>query len=177
MSTDPTYPAYTGTFYTYPLSLSPAVTVPSPSRYAKKIENMKKLYKNDMKYSKNNDNFVHKLSIFHHFCDKSNIPYEIRSKTFSSMFKSFAFDYYLTNVNMLKHVSLNQLCIFICTHFEKSINVKNNRIKWNQITLKSIMSKQKNEGKSMIDCLNILVNELRHLQHDLNFELQNETFM
>ena len=39
------------------------------------------------------------------------------------------------------------------------------------------MSKQKNEDKSMIDCLNILVNELRHLQHGLNFELQNETFM
>ena len=39
------------------------------------------------------------------------------------------------------------------------------------------MNKQKNESKSMIDCLNILVNELRHLQHGLNFELQNETFM
>ena len=39
------------------------------------------------------------------------------------------------------------------------------------------MNRQKNEGKSMIDCLNILVNELRHLQHDLSPELQNETFM
>ena len=39
------------------------------------------------------------------------------------------------------------------------------------------MFKQKNENKSMIDCLNILVNELRHLQHDFNSELQNETFM
>ena len=78
---------------------------------------------------------------------------------------------------MLKHVSLDQLCIFICIHFEKPINVKNNFIKWNQITLKSIMTKQKNEDKSMIDCLNILVNELRHLQHDLSLELQNETFM
>ena len=29
----------------------------------------------------------------------------------------------------------------------------------------------------MIDCLNILINELRHLQHDLNPELQNELFM
>ena len=39
------------------------------------------------------------------------------------------------------------------------------------------MAKQKNNGKSMIDCLNILVNELRHLQHDFNLELQNELFM
>ena len=82
-----------------------------------------------MKYSKNNDNFVHKLSIFHHFCDKSDISYEARSKIFSSMFKGFAFDYYLANVNMLKHVSLDQLCTFICTHFEKPTNVKNNLIK------------------------------------------------
>ena len=29
----------------------------------------------------------------------------------------------------------------------------------------------------MIDCLNILINELRHLQHGLSSELQNETFM
>ena len=130
-----------------------------------------------MKYSKNNDNFVHKLNIFHHFCDKSDISYEARFKAFSSMFRGFSFVYYLANVNMLKHVSLNQLCIFICIHFEKSINVKNNFIKWNQITLKSIMIKQKNESKSMIDCLNILVNKLRHLQYGLNFELQNETFM
>ena len=39
------------------------------------------------------------------------------------------------------------------------------------------MTKQKNNDKSMIDCLNILVNELRHLQHDLNPKLQNELFM
>ena len=129
-----TYPAYTKAFYTYSRSFpSPSafstVIVPSPSGYAKKIENMKKLYKNDMKYSENNDNFVHKLNIFHHFCDKSDISYETRFKTFSSMFKDFVFDYYLANVNMLKHASLDQLCTFICTHFEKSINVKNNLIK------------------------------------------------
>ena len=29
----------------------------------------------------------------------------------------------------------------------------------------------------MIDCLNILIHELRHLQHDFNPELQNELFM
>ena len=39
------------------------------------------------------------------------------------------------------------------------------------------MNKQENEGKSMIDCFNILVNELRHLQHGFSFELQNEIFM
>ena len=39
------------------------------------------------------------------------------------------------------------------------------------------MAKQKNDDKSMIDCLNILINELRHLQHGLNLELQNELFM
>ena len=39
------------------------------------------------------------------------------------------------------------------------------------------MTKQKNDDKSMIDCLNILINELRHLQHNLNSKLQNELFM
>ena len=39
------------------------------------------------------------------------------------------------------------------------------------------MARQENDGKSMIDYLNILINELRHLQHGLSSELQNELFM
>ena len=174
----PTYSAYTGTFYTYSRPPPPpfsTVIVFSPSSYAKEIKNMKKLYKKNMKYSENNDNFVHKLSIFHHFCDKAKIPYEARSKTFSSMFKSFAFDYYLANVNVLKHASLDQACTFIRTHFEKPDHGRNNLIKWNHTTLKTVMAKH--EGKSTLDCLKILINNLRHLQHGLDFQFQIELFM
>ena len=126
----PTYPAYTKAFYAYSsLFAFFTVTVFSSLGYAKEIENMKKLYKNNMKYSKNNDNFVHKLSIFHHFCSKANISYETRSKAFSSMLRGFAFDYYLANVNILENATLDQTCTFIKTHFEKPDQERNNLIK------------------------------------------------
>ena len=161
----------------------PAPGVPSlvsafaPSSYAKEIDNMEKLYRDGMKYSWINDNFAYKLSICHHFCSKADILYEARSKTFSSMLRGFAFEYYLANVNMLQHATFDQMCNFICSHFEKPNNARNNLIKRYQTTLKLVMTRQKNEEKSMIDRLNILVNDLRHLQHGLSPELQNELFM
>ena len=102
------------------------IPVPPPSGYAKEIENLKKLYKNDMKYEGNDDHFVHKLSIFHHLCFKADVSHEVKSKAFSSMFKNHALNYYLANINMLKNASLNQTCTFISIHFENPDYKKNN---------------------------------------------------
>ena len=79
------------------------IPIPSLSNYAKEIENLKKLYKNDMKYEKDDDYFVHKLSIFHHLCSKTDVSHEVKSKTFSSMLKNHVLNYYLVNINMLEN--------------------------------------------------------------------------
>ena len=102
------------------------IPVPSPSDYAKEIGNLEKLYKNDMKYEKNDDHFVHKLSIFHHLCFKADVLHEIKSKAFSSMFRNHVLNYYLTNINMLENASLDQTCTFIFIHFENPDYRKNN---------------------------------------------------
>ena len=39
------------------------------------------------------------------------------------------------------------------------------------------MRKSENEGKSTLDCLDIFINNLRHLQHGLDSQLQTELFM
>ena len=121
--------AYTAAISLAYISGSTIIPVSLPSSYAKEIGNLEKLYKNDMKYEKNDDRLVHKLSIFHHLCFKADVFHEVKSKTFSSMFKNHVLNYYLTNINMLKNVSLNQTCTFISTHFENPDYRKNNLTK------------------------------------------------
>ena len=130
-----------------------------------------------MKYERKNDNFEHKFILFHHFCNKTDLFHEMKSKTLFFMLKSFALDYYLVNVNMLKNVTLNQTCIFINIHFENLDFRQNNLQKWNQITLKSMMIKLENQNKFTLNCLKIFINDLRHMQHGFAFNLQNENFM
>ena len=40
-----------------------------------------------------------------------------------------------------------------------------------------MMTKFENQGKSTLNCLEILINDLRHMQHGLALNLQNEDFM
>ena len=107
-------------------AFSAAIPAFAPSGYAKKIANLTKLYTEKMKYEKKNDNFEHKFTLFHHFCSKTDLFHEVRSKALFFMLKGFALDYYLVNVNMLENVTLNQTCTFISTHFENLDNKKNN---------------------------------------------------
>ena len=48
-------------------------------------------------------------------------------------------------------------------------------IKWNAITLKTVIIKS--EGKSIEDCLQLLLNNLRYLQHGFNANLYNNNFL
>ena len=48
-------------------------------------------------------------------------------------------------------------------------------IKWNAITLKTVIIK--NKSKSTGDCLQLLLNNLRHLQYGLNTNLYNDNFL
>ena len=106
--------------------MPPLVPVFAPSGYAKEIASMTKLYIEKMKYEGKNDNFEHKLILFHHFCSKTDLSHEMKSKALSFMLKSFALDYYLANVNMLENATLDQTCIFINIHFENPDSKKNN---------------------------------------------------
>jgi uncharacterized UPF0160 family protein len=47
--------------------------------------------------------------------------------------------------------------------------------KWNNLILKSMMTS--NEDKSIEECLQLLIKNLRHLQHDLNSKLRSEKFI
>jgi hypothetical protein len=49
--------------------------------------------------------------------------------------------------------------------------------KWNNLILKTIMIKSKNENKFIEKCFQLLIKNLRHLQHDLNSKLRSEKFI
>jgi hypothetical protein len=52
-------------------------------------------------------------------------------------------------------------------HFEDAKYKRSILNKWNDFTLKSVINKTENEEKFMNKCLQLLIKELRHLQHDL----------
>jgi hypothetical protein len=62
-------------------------------------------------------------------------------------------------------------------YFEDAEYRRSILFKWNNLILKSIMIKSGNESKFIEECLQLLIKDLRHLQHDLDSELRSEKFI
>ena len=72
--------------------------------------------------------------------------------------------------------SYDQICNMIVIYFEK---IEYRRIiwnKWNVIIFVSIMKKIENENKFLNDCFQLFIQNLRHLQHELIMNFQNDNF-
>ena len=97
-------------------------------------------------------------------------------KTFPTMLKGFALDYYYSDIST-SAVALNfdQVCNSIRNYFEGAEYKRSVLSKWNELTLKSVISKS--AGKPMEECLEKLIDELRHLQHGLDPELRTDRFI
>ena len=77
--------------------------------------------------------------------------------------------------NKATYTTFNSICNAICNHFKGPEYKRGILIKWNAITLKTVI--MKNENKSTGDCLQLLLNDLHHLQHGLNANLHNNNFL
>ncbi len=97
-------------------------------------------------------------------------------KALSPMLKGLALDYYYSNINT-SAVAMNfdLVCNSIRNYFEGAEYKRNVLLKWNKRTLKSVISKS--GGKLMEECLEKLIDELRHLQHGLDLELCIDHFI
>ena len=93
------------------------------------------------------------------------------------MFKGMALNYYYFHIVNVSHIfSYDQICNMIVIYFEE---VEYRRIilnKWNVITFASIMKKVENEKKSLNDCFQLFIQNLKHLQHELAMNFQNDDF-
>jgi hypothetical protein len=136
------------------------------------ISQIAKFYpSDDNKYGGTNDNFDRKLTIFHDICDRTQLPPEARARAFPTMLKGLALDrYYSTCTN--RGYSLDEICRILRCHFEGPEYKRNVISKWDSTTFQSIIDK--NEGKSTEDCLQLLIEQLTHLQHGLDPEYRTE---
>ena len=89
------------------------------------------------------------------------------------MLRSITFDFYYKN--KATYITFNGICNAIYNHFKGLKYKRRVLIKWNAMTLKTIIIKS--EGKSTKDCLQLLFNNLHHLQHGLNANLHNNDFL
>jgi glutamate synthase domain-containing protein 2 len=67
------------------------------------------------------------------------------------------------------------VCIAMRSYFEDAEHKRNVLTKWNALSLQHVMNK--NEKKTIEECLQIMLKELRHLQHELDSKFQTNQFL
>ena len=77
--------------------------------------------------------------------------------------------------NKATYTTFDSICNVIHNYFKGPEYKRRILIKWNAITLKTVMTKSKD--KPTEDCLQLLLNDLRHLQHGLDTNLCNDDFL
>ena len=89
------------------------------------------------------------------------------------MLRSITLNFYYKN--KATYTTFNSICNAVYSHFKGLEYKRGVLIKWNAITLKTVIIK--NKSKSTGDCLQLLLNNLCHLQHGLNANLYNNNFL
>jgi len=94
------------------------------------------------------------------------------------MLRGLVLNYYYTN---LKNVTLtllfNQICDAIRNYFKGPKYRRSILGRWNATTLKSTVGKSENARKLTLDYLQLLIKELRYLQHGLDPDLRIDKFL
>jgi hypothetical protein len=109
-------------------------------------------------------------------CDRVDVSSKVKLKALLIMFKRLALNYYYSNViNSKASLTLDDVYVSIMSYFEDAEYKRSIPNKWNNITLKTVMLF--NEDRSMNECLQLLIKELRHLQHDLESTFRIDDFI
>jgi hypothetical protein len=156
-------------------------TIPTPRDPARDITNLAKLYTGiKQKYGGQDDNFDYHLTIFENNCSQVGIQDEsMKAKAYSIMLKGQALDHFFTNLRNSDSgtTTFPDLCHATRNYFETTEYRRSQLNKWNATTLRTVITDSKNVGKSMKDCLQLLVAELRHIQPSLDSALRTDLFL
>jgi len=140
-------------------TIVPSTKTTAVVNYGRDLATLTKMYTKESKYSREDDNFNRKLMIFNDFCNRIGIPQEAKIKGFPTILYGITLDFYYKN--KATYITFNNICNAIHNHF-KGLEYKHRiLIKWNAITLKTVIIK--NESKSTGDCLQLLLNNLHYL--------------
>ncbi len=121
-----------------------------------------------MKYSGENDNFDFKLIMFHDLYNRADILNNVKMKAFPTILRSLALNHYYANI-INKYLNFNGIYNAITNYFEGPEYKRSVLSKWNSTSLRSVINN--NVGKSTEECLQILILDLRYLQHGLSHNL------
>jgi hypothetical protein len=108
-------------------------------------------------------------------CNRADVPQSAKLKAFSTMLKDLTLDYYYSNMSTDILIIFDEVCFSMRNYFEDVEYRRSILIKWNNLILKPMMTS--NENKSIEECLQLLIKQLRHLQHGLNSKLRSEKFI
>jgi hypothetical protein len=107
-------------------------------------------------------------------CKKAGLSKEGLPSAISMMLKGAALDFYCTNQS--KIATINNICAAIQANFEGKQHKINLLQEWNSIRLQAIVDDEKNKGKKLSECFNMMVERMRLLQHGLDKGLQGDRF-
>ena len=128
---------------------APPTNVTATVNYGRDLATLAKMYTEESKYSGKDNNFNYKLTIFNDLCNRVGIPQKVKIKGFLIMLRGIALNFYYKN--KATYTTFNSIYNAICSHFEGLEYKYGVLIKWNAITLKTVI--MKNESKSIGDCL------------------------
>ena len=128
---------------------APSIKVTATINYGRDLATLAKIYIEESKYSREDDNFNRKLTIFNDLYNRVEIPQAAKIKGFLIILYSITLDFYYKN--KATYTTFNNICNAIHNYFKGPEYKRGVLIKWNAITLKTLIIK--NKGKSIEDCL------------------------
>jgi hypothetical protein len=77
------------------------LTPANPRDFSKELTNLAKIFTDESKYTRQDNNFDFKLVIFHDLCSRASVPEETKVKAYPTMLSHLALDHYYTNLETL----------------------------------------------------------------------------
>ena len=96
--------------------IAPPIKVTAAVNYGKDLTTLVKIYMEESKYSKENNNFNYKLTIFNNLYNKISIPEKAKIKGFLIILYSITFNFYYKN--KATYTTFNNIYNAIYNHFK-----------------------------------------------------------
>lgn len=131
------------------------------------------MHTNEQKYNGNNHSFEYKYDFFNYFYGRANMPHKLYVKTFQTMLignaPAFHFRAHRTT-NQVLDIAEN-----ICNNFEGAEYKRSVITKWDALTLRKFIKRDKN--KTIESAFLTLISDLHEVQPNLFSNLQDDDFL
>src|SRR5271168_2824690 len=145
-----------------------------PSEAGRAITTLMKIYDDRSKYHGSSDILDTKLKIFYDLCAKAGVQEEDMGYAFSSMLAGDAKEFYYENV-MNQDMAFPDMVLQLRTNFETKEHATKFMSHWNTTSLNEV--RMRNADKTLLECFDILYQELRKCQLTMEPDQQKESFM